>query len=186
MENPLMMRRRSHWLLRPVGAPPALRAWLTGPGSLTRRLQAQCQRFEVCGVHQRFQRVQIDEAKLVGLLPRQCAWGRDVRLHCDGLPMIIAHSVLPEASLRGRWRNLHRIGSSSIGWTLFADPLLHRSKLRFCKLNRHDSLFQRAATLPGFNPDHLWSRRSVFRVGGARILVTEVFLSNIAKITSLP
>jgi chorismate--pyruvate lyase len=54
--------------------------------------------------------------------------------------------------------------------------------LCFRKLLPGNALYQRAVALLGASPGQLWGRRSVFMLGGAAILVTEVFLPGVLEL----
>ncbi len=166
---------RHGWLKKPLGS-LAYRDWLSNEGSLTRRLQLHCRDFSVRGVRLSSARPQRDEAALLQLKPRQHALLREVQLSCDGVICVFAHSVIPHASLRGPWRGLGRLGNRPLGGALFADPRVKRTHLQFKPLHAHHPLFQRASAHLAAPPCSLWARRSVFRLGRARLLVTEVFL----------
>ncbi len=176
------------WLNKPVNS-GALRHYLIGNGSLTRRLQAQSKQFLVKPVLLRQAKVPLDEAALLGLPPQQNALLREVLLVCNSLPVVFAHSVLPRLSLRGKWRGLRRLGNQPLGATLFANPKVQRTALTYKKLNRGHRLYKRIMQLSNTNAmlssldrfPVLWARRSVFSLkqsgmARAQILVTEVFL----------
>jgi len=165
------------WLPHPLNS-GAFRGWLIDEGSLTRRLQACCPNFAVCGVRQTWQRPLPDEAVLLGLRRGTAAWVREVWLHDGDQPLVFARSVLPRRSLRGAWRKLGKLGSRPLGAALFADARVVRRPLAFCKLGRRHRLLKSAA-LP-FGP--LWARRSVFMRDGRAILVTEAFLPAVLRL----
>lgn len=171
---------RSLWQEHLPGACPGYRPWLLDRGSLTRRIQARCPAFSVRAVRQRRGRANPDEAALAGLRPRIPALLREVYLYCGETPVVFAHSVLPRHSLRGAWASLTRLGSKPLGAALFANSCVRRAPLQYRKLNRHHALYRRACRiLPEQPPHHLWARRSLFRLHGRPILVTEVFLPGI-------
>lgn len=156
--------------------------WLIDQGSLTRRIQERCSEFSVRALSQGHGRPGLDEADLLGLRPREDALLREVFLCCGERPVVFAHSVLPFSSLQGPWRDLARLGNRSLGATLFADPRVRRAPLQYKRLNIRHALFRRACTGMDSAPAHLWARRSVFRLDGRPILVTEVFLPAILEL----
>lgn len=181
---------RANWLKSPVNS-GKVRPYLIDKGSLTRRLQRQSQHFSVQPLRLKQAKAVQDEAILLALKPQQHALLRDVLLVCDGVPVVFAHSVLPNQSLRGAWHGLGRLGNKPLGATLFANPKVQRTPLSFKKLSRHHALYQRIMRyqpfvhmdLPNTN---LWARRSVFSLrhsslGHAKILVTEIFLPALLK-----
>lgn len=168
------------WQVRPprasVCAP--LRAWLTDPASLTRRIRARCGVFAVKVLCQRLARVHRDEAALFGLHAGECAWVREVVLIADGRPVVFARTVLPRCNVRGAWKLFHGIGSQPLGAALFADPRIVRERLTCARLDVRDARYHRALAAGGGADEvaALWARRSIFRLHGRGLLVTEVFL----------
>ncbi|AXS79248.1 chorismate lyase [Dechloromonas sp. HYN0024] len=152
----------------------ALASWLREPGSLTARCQRHCRQFRVRLLRYEKGWPLADEGLSMNL-SRQPAWIREVVLTCDGVPVIFAHTTLATAG-RGRLsRWLARLGSQSLGSLLFSHPGFHRGAIEFRRLDRRHPLYQRAAVL-GAVSDTLWARRSLHRLCGQQVLVTEVFL----------
>ena len=168
----------SQWLKKPVNS-GVYRHWLIDGDSLTRRLQSGCADFEVCPLKLHHAKPQADEAALLVLAPQQKALLREVHLYCGGKPVVLAHSVLPHAALRGDWQGLGRLGNRPLGGALFADPRVVRTPLQYKKLSSHHALYHRAIAHLELPPKVLWARRSVFTLKRAAILVTEVFLPQV-------
>ena len=186
--------KRSNWLNKPVNS-GALRHYLIDNGSLTRRLQVQSEQFLVKPVLLHQAKAQADESALLGLQSQQNAHLREVLLLCNHVPVVFAHSVLPDSSLRGQWRGLTRLGNQPLGATLFSNPKVQRTALTYKKINRGHRLYKRIVQLNNTNAmlldlarfPVLWARRSVFSLkqsgmGCAQILVTEVFLPTILNL----
>ena len=169
---------RAHWLNTPIGS-GAYRRWLIDRGSLTRQLQLHCANFRVRPVKHSRARPQIDEARLLATSVRSRILLREVQLYCDDAAVGCAHSVVPIRNLRGYWRGLVNLGSRSLGRELFADPRVVRTQLEYRKLTRHHVLYRRATEQMKSPPPALWARRSMFRLHGAAIMVTEVFLPQV-------
>jgi len=169
---------RSRWLKLPVNSGP-YRHWLIDKASLTRRLQSNATDFSVHPVRVLTARPYCDEAQLLGLPHRKTALLREVQLCRSGRPVVFAHSVLPHESLRGAWQGLSRLGTKSLGTTLFTDARVRRTPLEYRKLNRQDALYRKAVAALVHAPVNLWARRSAFKLKHAMILVTEVFLPSV-------
>lgn len=180
-------RLLTRWHARPARAtvPAALRPWLTDAASLTARIRARCGAFAVRVLRQRLDRVHRDEAALVGLRRGERAWVREVLLVADGRAVVFARSVLPRRNVRGAWNLFHGIGARPLGAALFADPRIARGPLACASLDRRDARYHRAlaAARGDFPPQVLWARRSLFRLHGRMLLVTEVFLPAIFDLT---
>ena len=154
----------------------AYRRWLTDAGSLTRRLQSLCMDFRVRPSRHQYAKPQVDEAQQLRLSRRQHALLREVQLICDGEARVFAHSVLPHRSLQGEWRVLGHLGRKSLGTALFMNPRVVRTRFEFKKLSRQHALYRRAVGHLAVKPPAVWARRSIFRLGRAAVMVTEVFL----------
>lgn len=174
----------SAWRPRPAGADARLRAWLLDRGSLTRRIQLRCKRFDVAIIAQGLAMPCRDERRLLRLGPAECCIVREVRLNCGRKPVVYAHSVLSRRATRGAWRMVMSLGRQPLGAALFADPRVKRYPLRFRQINRGNALFRRASGLLDEPPAQFWARRSLFVLRGARLLVTEVFLPAILTFAS--
>ncbi|NMG74274.1 chorismate--pyruvate lyase family protein [Aromatoleum diolicum] len=183
------MRTRPHretWLKRPPRAttPPRLRPWLTDPASLTARIRMRCGTFSVQVLCQRLAVPHRDEAALLGLRHGELAWLREVLLIADACPVVFARSILPRRNVRGAWNLFHGIGARPLGAALFADPRISRCALACACLDRRDARYHRAAaaTAPLPLPPGVWARRSLFRLRGRALLVSETFLPTILEL----
>jgi chorismate lyase len=156
----------------------AYRPWLLDQGSLTRRIVARCAAFGVREV-----RVEEGWSAVEGVaLHPQRALLREVFLYCGDTPLVYAHSVLPFASLRGRWGQLRNLGGRPLGDVLFRDPQVQRAPLQFKKLRERHWLYRRACRHLENPPPTLWARRSTFILRHRAIQVTEVFLPAIREL----
>jgi chorismate--pyruvate lyase len=148
-----------------VCPPAALLPWLQDGSSLTQRLVERCgPAFRVELIKQARIRPTPGEAFALGLRPGAFALLREVYLCCGTERWVYARTLIPDATARGRYRRLRRLGERSLGGFLFAQPHLARGPLEIA-LARAGALAQPA-----------WGRRSVFRLGGRPLVVTEYFL----------
>ena len=152
------------------------RVWLQDRGSLTRRIQDRCSRFNVKRVFQSRGKVYGDESSVMGLRANELAMVREVYLYCGETPVVFAHSVIAHKDLRGAWRSLSGLGNKSLGTVLFTNPKIKRTPLEFKKIGGGHFLYDRACARLPEKPANLWARRSLFTLHGQSILVTEVFL----------
>ncbi len=168
------------WRPRPLTPtlPPGLRPWLTDTGSLTARIVARSGRFHVEVLEQRRARPMSDERRLFKLRRGEQLRVREVLLYADAQPVVYARSVVSERDLRLAWRVFRGIGSRPLGAALFADPRIRRQPLVSAALKRGDARYHRAVACAKLvpPPSRLWARRSLFRLRGRDLLVTEVFL----------
>jgi chorismate--pyruvate lyase len=184
MENQLHLQfvgyqgLRSQWLKKPINS-GRYRDWLIDKGSLTKRLQLRAKDFKVKPIKVLNAKPQIDEAALIGLARHQVGLLREVQLIDELAPVVFARSILPLSSLSGVWLGFRKLGNKPLGEILFSNSKLKRTPLMFKKLQRHQALYQLATTHIVEKPSTLWARRSLFMLGNAQILVTEVFLPGI-------
>ncbi len=165
------------WQTGLIGAPSGARPWLKGTGSLTRQLKRNFAALAVRECRQQRTFVWADEVLPSGVPAGSKALIRNVCLQNEGVPLVFAHSVFPNRSLVGGWRSLSRLKSRSLGEVLFGNRRTHRKALQFALLSRRHRLYREAMCYVGdVLPLRLWARRSIFRQGTRRILVTELFL----------
>ncbi|GGY63049.1 chorismate--pyruvate lyase family protein [Pseudoduganella albidiflava] len=186
--------RRANWYrhVLAVNAPVALACWLTSGGSLTARLKAHAGTFRVQVLRQRPAQCLADESGALGL-PRigngrgRC-WEREVLLRCDNTPVVFAHTVVPMSADAADWPLFSALGERSLGTTLFGDPMVARGPLEYARLRGSHPLARRArAALAGQGiavPDELllYARRCLYRRRQGTLLVTEVFLPQVAAL----
>lgn len=176
-EFSVLLRREPLW--RPVRKPfapaAAPRTWLDEPRSLTARLRAGCHDgFNVVLLRQIWQRPFPGEAASLGEPGRRRMLVREVMLRDGHTPLVLARTVIPAESLRGRHCALARLGNRPLGEVLFAQRGLHRWSRQCCRLAR--GIWMPAVAGLGGLQQELWGRRSVYGVGNARLLVAEFFL----------
>lgn len=120
-------RRRAHrapWPRHDVS--PAVRRWLTAPGSLTARLRALGP-VDVLVQHQGTRRLWPAERRALGGLT--AGHVREVILQVKGQPMVWARSVTSCRSLRGPWKALKGLGSRPLAELLFSHARVQREPL---------------------------------------------------------
>lgn len=169
------------WIAHPVNLPRRLRTWLMCRGSLTRKLKAHCAHFRVYPVTTGFALAHTDEYAPLHLRSDSLAYVREVLLMCDDHPVVFAHSVLPRPGLRGGWNGITRLGSRPLGEALFKNPRIRREALAYRQIDARHPLFRALRRNHPLSARVLWARRSVFRLNGHPLLVTEVFLPEIEK-----
>jgi len=160
--------------------PDTVRGWLLDPASLTRRLQFACTgAFGVQLLAQRWARPQQNEVQVLGMRAGSRALIREVYLGCDRQPWVYARTVIPGTTLTGSRRRLAYLKNRPLGAMLFADPHMARGPVELARLMPGDSLYAAATCHLVSRPEWIWGRRSLFRLGGAPLLVSEIFLPGI-------
>jgi chorismate--pyruvate lyase len=144
---------------------------------LTLRLQQLCPgEFRVQVLSQVRDTPRLDEAQVLGMRPREMAIVRQVRLLCGGVPWVYARTVIPVTSLRGKLQRLAGLGTRPLGGVLFADPGMRRGIVELAELLPGHAVYAAATGHLRQRPAAIWGRRSVFRMSGKPLLVSEIFL----------
>ncbi|MET3133722.1 chorismate--pyruvate lyase [Oxalobacteraceae bacterium GrIS 1.11] len=188
MRGASLRRTRWHRHINAVNAPPALRHWLAGAGSLTAKLKARGGPFRVQCLHQETACCLSDEAALLGMRRPGRVWEREVLLKCDNRPVVFGHTVVPMAATAADWPLFSALGERSLGTTLFGDRRVRRGALEYAKLRSGHPLMRRlraALGEAGHEDQILYARRCLYRRHRGWLLVTEVFLPSVLDL-SLP
>jgi len=164
--------------------PQPLKDWLLDEGSLTARLKAHCENFQVKVIGEQHQLCSAEEAcNLIKV--GEPILVREVILYCDNVPQVFARSLLPLTSLTGKEQALASLGEQPLGQVLFNNASLRRQRLEVSSFNDDSSVAILAKDL--FNKSHtqysselfipmLWGRRSIFMLENKPLMVAEVFL----------
>lgn len=176
----------AHWHthINGVHATPLMADWLSNRASLTARLIAHSQQFQVQRLYQGRAMCLQDEFAEIGLTKPQQTIGREVLLRCDDVAVVYAHTIVPLSANAQEWPLFASLGNRSLGTTLFNDPLVQRGALQYARLAWTHPLMRRIQHCDLIQQDvntspYLLARRSVFTRHGAKLLVTEVFLPTI-------
>jgi chorismate--pyruvate lyase len=163
-----------------------VRDWLTTKGSLTARLVANSKDFRVRRLHQETALCLPEEAAPIGLPRRERVREREVLLCCDGVPVVFGHTVVPLSATASDWPLFSALGEKSLGTTLFYDPLVVRGPLEFARLRPGHPLLARMRLALGSELDGMdfHARRCVYRRHQGLLMVTEVFLPAVFKLTA--
>ena len=154
--------------------------WLFDASSLTARLIALCgEDFSVQLIAQQWQKLDTEEAAAMSLKHVHSALVRQVLLCCAGTPLVYARTVIPAATIQGAQRRYANMGSRPLGAMLFADRTMRREAVQVAMLPLKHVAHKYVETDEMDEP--VWGRRSVFRVAGKPILVSEYFLPALLK-----
>ncbi len=147
--------------------PRAWQSWVLDRGSLTKRLiKASNGDFRVRVVRQDWQVPELSEQLALGLRFREKALIREVELLCAEHVWVRARSVIPNATLTGKERQLASLGTRPLGAFLFSSRTMMRGAL---ELNSYLDSEQ----------GNIYGRRSVFFLQNKPLLVSEYFMPNV-------
>ncbi|KMY86120.1 Chorismate-pyruvate lyase [Candidatus Paraburkholderia calva] len=164
-----------HWRTAPR---PSLGAhhkdWLTRGGSLTAHLRT-LGHVIVEVSREAIDIAWLDEWRALGITPRTPVWTREVVLKVDGVPFVVAHSIVPLAHSIGIWQSMRRLRTRPLAELLYRDSSVSRSVLVSRSITAQHPLHWLAAQQA--DASHaLVARRSVFERHGAPLMVTECML----------
>ena len=159
----------------------ALLPFIFHQGSLTSLIQQHCHgRFEVELKSEAWRFPMTDEAKILNMNNRSCAFIRESWLKTDDQYLVYARSVIPRKTFRLKSRQFINLGNSPLGEVLFADKSGYRSSMRYAMIPGNCTLF-RAALGSGHMNQGLWARQSLFYIRNSPLLIIEVFLPAIKQ-----
>lgn len=155
--------------------PASLQSWLFDTSSLTARLINLCGKdFSVRIISQHWQDLAAEEASAMSLNYARSALIREVLLCCGEQPLVFARTVIPASTLRGAQRRYGNMGTRPLGAMLFADRTMRREDVQVAMLPASHEANQYTGSA-----NRVWGRRSVFRVSGKPLLVSEYFFAEL-------
>lgn len=151
-----------------------LKNWLLNTGSLTERLQSQCNSFDLTLLGQRQAEITLEEFQRV-CLPNQELnpedWQvREVLLWGDKQPWVFARSIIPQKLCESDFINLN---TQPLGQLIFNDGRFKRMPFEVTKMCASKDFLTRLHIRSEMD---LWGRRSAFSFEGLKMTVSEVFL----------
>lgn len=158
-------------------APPALVPWLAEPGLLTARVRA------TAGASTQFRMLRLERLPLAPQLRARlgvedaCGLVREIEFACAGVRWVFAQSVFPDSTV-ARYPWLRELGESPLGEALRRVGDVVREPLEYAEIPPAHPLACLAQ--PGGGVP-LWARRALYRLGGAPIIVQEVFLPALGR-----
>lgn len=153
---------------------PSLENWLLDTGSLTERLQAQCQTFHLTLIGQRQAEISLEEFQQVRA-PHQRLnlkdWQvREVLLWGDNQPWVFARSIIPQELWDSDFVNLN---TQPLGQLLFKDRRFKRMPFKLTNISPSKGFLRR---LHISSEGDLWGRHSAFSFEDLKMSVSEVYL----------
>ncbi|CAQ86019.1 chorismate--pyruvate lyase [Photorhabdus asymbiotica] len=138
--------------------PDEILDWLMELGSMTRRFEQYCDHVHVVPFRECFitEEEISDESDHLPISQRY--WLRETVLYGDNIPWLLGRTLIPEATLTGPDEKLVDLGTVPLGRYLFSSNKLTRDYIQKGKHGKR------------------WARRSLLRLSGKPLLLTEVFL----------
>lgn len=155
--------------------PKNLHSWIYEQGSLTQRLRAKYGAgVTVKVLFQQWQSPFLTESQRLHLPCHRHSLIREVLLHVDDKPLILARTVLPQTTLKVAKSKLSNLGTRPLGEVIFSYRNLARLETELCCIPENcwaTSLKQQVKIT-----DKVWGRRTVYAIQGQPLLVSEFFM----------
>jgi chorismate--pyruvate lyase len=177
-----LLAQQPVWLENRPGSrhyiPENIQSWVYESGSLTQRLRSRYGSSVAVNIlfHQ-WATPLLSERKLLAVPEHRYALVREVMLHASGKPLLLARTIIPEATLKGVHRNLSHLGTRPLGEVIFSYPKLERLALGVT-LIQPTTWSESAIALAAIHQP-IWGRRTVYAIAGRSMLVSEFFLPEI-------
>jgi len=160
--------------------PLAVQSWTYESGSLTQRLRNRYgNAVTVKVLLQRWCTPFLSERRLMGLPEQRYTLVREVLLHVNGTPLILARTIIPESTIKAVNNKLAHLGNRPLGEIIFAYPKLERIAMDI-SLIKPPTWTDNALVEAEIQQD-LWGRRTVYGIAHHQMLVSEFFLPAILE-----
>ncbi|MGY6276879.1 chorismate--pyruvate lyase family protein [Methylomonas sp. MgM2] len=184
--NSYLFTRAPRWKTRrgPGLQPPTdLHPWLNDTGSLTKRLRRFFgNRLSVRLLYHRWRPAFAEECRELKIPHHRYQLTREVLLHVDDKPLVLARTILPERTIRVAHRNLSHLGTRPLGEVIFAYPDL---ELRRRYFSLAPERVWSSNVQANFQIEQaIWGRRTLYAIHDEPLLVSEFFLPTMQKALS--
>ncbi|MDD2724433.1 MAG: chorismate lyase [Methylovulum sp.] len=161
--------------------PTAVQSWTYETGSLTQRLRRTYgNAVKVSVLWQQWQTPFLSEQHRLQIPTHIHALVREVLLHADGKPLILARTVIPADTITFAHSNLAKLGTRPLGEVIFAYPKLARLQLDVCQTQPYAWIADTRELAQIDRP--VWGRRTVYGLQHQHLLVSEFFLADSLEI----
>jgi chorismate--pyruvate lyase len=155
--------------------PLAVQSWAYESGSLTQRLRDRYgNAVAVKVLLQRWCTPFLSERRLMGLPEQRYHLVREVLLHVDGTPLILARTIIPDSTIKAVNNKLAHLGNRPLGEIIFAYPKLERVAMDVSLVK--PSTWTDSVLVETDIQQALWGRRTVYGITHHQMLVSEFFL----------
>jgi chorismate--pyruvate lyase len=180
-----LFNREPNWFENRSGIrhtlPENVLSWIYEPGSLTQRLRDYYG--DTIGVKillQQWNTPFLSERRLLGLPENKYSLIREVLLHADGKPLILARTIIPAKTIKMAKSNLAHLGSRPLGEVIFSYPKLERIEMDVTLID--PLAWNQSAIDEAHINQPVWGRRTVYAIAQRQMLVSEFFLPGVLEI----
>ncbi len=155
--------------------PNNVASWLYEAGSITQRLKNYYgPQVKVQVLNNQWQRPFISESQLFNTASSHYMLTREVLLSVDDMPLVLARTLMPLATIRSAHRNLSHLGTRPLGEVIFSYPKLERLELQMSlvPVQQWREIIRQQAQIH----HALWGRRTLYAIHKHPLLVSEFFL----------
>jgi chorismate--pyruvate lyase len=158
--------------------PENVQSWIYESDSLTQRLR----NYYGAGVAvnvllQCWKTPFLSERRLLKLPEHQYSLIREVLLHVNGKPLILARTIIPATTVKTAKSNLSKLGSRPLGEIIFSYPKLERVAMDITLMT--SSIWTPSALVAASIKQPIWGRRTVYAIAHQQMLVSEFFLPEV-------
>ena len=161
--------------------PENVQSWVYEPGSLTQRLRDYYG--NAIGVKillQRWNTPFLTERRLLKLPENKYSLIREVLLHANGEPLILARTIIPASTIKVAKSNLAHLGNRPLGEVIFSYPKLERIEMDVTLIDT--PTWTQPAIAEGHIDQSIWGRRTVYAIAQRQMLVSEFFLPGVLEV----
>ena len=178
-QQSFLFHHEPHWLENRPGTrhtlPKDVQSWVYEPGSLTQRLRDYYgDAVSVNILLQQWNTPFLSERRQLNLPENKYSLIREVLLHANGKPLILARTIIPKKTIKAVKRNLTHLGSRPLGEVIFAYPKLERIEMDVALIEQ--KTWSPAAIEQAEIKQATWGRRTVYAIAHRQMLVSEFFL----------
>lgn len=160
--------------------PRNVQSWTYESGSLTRRLRGRHgDAVAVKVLFQRWNTPFLSERRLLNMPEHRRGFIREVLLHADGKPLILARTIIPAGTIKAAKSNLSHLGNRPLGEIIFSYPKLERVAMDVALVN--PSTWTPSALAEAGIDQPIWGRRTVYAIAHKQMLVSEFFLPGVLE-----
>jgi chorismate lyase len=158
--------------------PDSVQSWAYEGGSLTQRLRDYYgSSVAVAILYHKWGAPYLTERRqLESPLQRFCLI-REVMLHTNSKPLLLARTIIPEATIKVAHRNLAHLGTRPLGEVIFSYPDLERISMDLTRISPSNWTAQTQQKANIEQPT--WGRRTIYAINNRPMLVSEFFLPEI-------
>lgn len=162
--------------------PVSVQSWTYEAGSLTQRLRDfYGNKVAVKILFHQWRTPFLSERRLLRLPEHGYNLAREVMLHADGKPLILARTIIPATTIQVAHRNLSHLGTRPLGEVIFAYPKLERRELDVTRVK--PATWSPSVIAEAGIKQPIWGRRTVYAIRHQPMLVSEFFLPEVLEIS---